>query len=164
LKNDKPLGAGADRLRRQFFCLCHQHPDDAGKALVGADDTGIQQEILVRHDARVRMDAGLVLAACFKDGRIVDAGEVVEADPPRRLVLSWRNEFKPEMKAEGATRCTMTLEPTDDCVKQTLIHEIRREGSKFIEAVSGGWPLILSNLKSLLETGEVGMKKMRPTI
>ena len=49
---------------------------------------------------------------------------------------------------------TYLLEPQDDMVKLTVMHEIDRPQSKLIEAVSGGWPLILASLKSLLETGE----------
>jgi uncharacterized protein YndB with AHSA1/START domain len=90
----------------------------------------------------------------FADGRIADAGEVVECDPPRRLVLKWRNEFRPELKAEGISRCTIELEPSEGAVKLTITHTIDRAPSQLICAVSGGWPRILSNLKSLLETGE----------
>lgn len=93
----------------------------------------------------------------YDDGRVADAGEVVEIDPPRRLVLKWRNEFRPELKAEGYARCTMTLEPVEQTVKLTILHEMEREESKFIGAVSNGWPLILSNLKSLLENGSVAL-------
>jgi uncharacterized protein YndB with AHSA1/START domain len=88
------------------------------------------------------------------DGRVGDSGEVLEIDPPRRLVLSWRNEFKPELKLDGFSRATFELEKQDDMVKLTIVHEIDKPDSKFIEAVSGGWPLILASLKSLLETGE----------
>jgi uncharacterized protein YndB with AHSA1/START domain len=88
------------------------------------------------------------------DGRVGDAGEVLEIDPPRRLVLSWRNEFMPDLKAEGFSRATFELEQQDDMVKLTVVHEIDKPSSKFIEAVSGGWPMILASLKSLLETGE----------
>ena len=91
----------------------------------------------------------------FPDGRIADTGEVVEVDPPRRLVLKWRNEFNPELKAEGYSRCTMELEPGEDAVKLTITHVMERADSKFIEKVSGGWPKILSNLKTLLETGRL---------
>jgi uncharacterized protein YndB with AHSA1/START domain len=96
----------------------------------------------------------------FPDGRIADAGEIVEADRPRRLVIKWRNEFRPELKAEGYSRCTMDLEPVDGAVKLTITHVMDRAESKFIEKVSGGWPRILSNLKSLLETGEIVLKPM----
>ena len=91
----------------------------------------------------------------FPDGRVADTGEVLELDPPRRLVLKWQNEFRPELKAEGYARCSMELEALDGAVKLTINHSIERVDSKFIEAVSGGWPRILSNLKSLLETGEI---------
>jgi uncharacterized protein YndB with AHSA1/START domain len=94
----------------------------------------------------------------FADGRIADTGEIVEADPPRRLVIKWRNEFRPELKAEGYSRCTMNIEPVDGVVKLTITHVMDQPESKFIEAVSGGWPHILSNLKTLLETGEVLMQ------
>ena len=90
----------------------------------------------------------------FADGRVADMGEIVEASPPRRLVIRWRNEFRPELKAEGYSRCTMELEPVKGAVRLTLTHAIDCAESQFIGAVSGGWPKILSNLKSLLETGE----------
>ncbi|MBV8451329.1 MAG: SRPBCC family protein [Deltaproteobacteria bacterium] len=94
----------------------------------------------------------------FPDGRVADTGEVIEIDPPRRLVLKWRNDFRPELKSEGYARCIIDLEPTDSAVKLTITHMMDRAESKFIEAVSGGWPRILSNLKSLLETGEIVLK------
>jgi uncharacterized protein YndB with AHSA1/START domain len=88
------------------------------------------------------------------DGRVADTGEIVEFEPHRRLVLTWRNEFKPELRAEGFSRMTYELEPQEDSVKLTVIHEMDKPQSKFIDAVSNGWPHILSSLKSLLETGE----------
>ncbi|MGM4981535.1 MULTISPECIES: SRPBCC family protein [Rhizobium] len=94
----------------------------------------------------------------FPDGRIADMGEIAEFEPPRRLAIRWRNEFRPELKAEGWSRCVMELEPADGAVKLTVTHTIELENSKFIEAVSGGWPKILSNLKSLLETGGVAIE------
>lgn len=88
------------------------------------------------------------------DGRVGDSGEILEIEPQRRLVLSWRNEFKPELRAEGYSRLTFELEKQGESVKLTVIHEIEKTDSKLIDAVSGGWPLILASLKSLLETGE----------
>jgi uncharacterized protein YndB with AHSA1/START domain len=89
----------------------------------------------------------------FPDGKITDAGEILKIEPPKRLVLKWRNEFMPELKAEGFTRCTLDLVQQDEMMQLTVTHEIDRDNSKFIEAVSGGWPKILSSLKSMLETG-----------
>ena len=88
------------------------------------------------------------------DGRVGDSGEVLEIDPPRRLVLSWRNEFRPELRAEGFSRLTYELEQQGDMVKLSVLHQIDRPDSKMIKAVSGGWPVILASLKSLLETDE----------
>ncbi len=91
----------------------------------------------------------------YPDGRVTDTGEIVAFEPAKRLSIRWQNEFMPEMKAEGWSLCTMELEPDGEAVKLTVTHGMEREGSKFIGAVSGGWPKILSNLKSLLETGSV---------
>ena len=102
----------------------------------------------------------------FEDGRTADTGEILEAEPPKRLVIRWRNEFKPEIKAEGWSRCTMEIEMAEyypdfggSAVKLTITHELEGEGTKLIEAVSGGWPKVLSNLKSLLETGDIAFEK-----
>jgi len=96
------------------------------------------------------------------DGQVMDDGEILESDPPRRLVIRWRNVFKPELKAEGPSLCTLELEPTAGAVKLSITHSIEREPSKFIEAVSGGWPKVISNLKSLLETGSAIMQDPYP--
>ncbi len=88
------------------------------------------------------------------DGRVADSGEVLEIEPLKKLVLSWRNEFKPELRPEGYSRLTYELEPQGEAVKLTVIHEMDKPQSKLIQAVSNGWPHILSSLKSLLETGE----------
>jgi uncharacterized protein YndB with AHSA1/START domain len=88
------------------------------------------------------------------DGRVGDSGEVLEIEPLKRLVLKWRNELFPEMRAEGHSRLTYELEPLGESVKLTLIHEIDKPDSKLIGSTSTGWPAILASLKSLLETGE----------
>jgi uncharacterized protein YndB with AHSA1/START domain len=88
------------------------------------------------------------------DGSVGDSGEVLEIEPQRRLVLSWRNEFKPELRAEGYSRLTYLIEAEGDMVKLTVMHEMDTPQSKLIDAVSNGWPVILASLKSLLETGQ----------
>ncbi len=88
------------------------------------------------------------------DGRITDSGEILESEPERRLVIKWRNEFKPELNAEGYSRMTCEIEKAGESVKLSIVHEIDVPDSKLIKAISGGWPIILSSLKSLLETGE----------
>ena len=96
------------------------------------------------------------------NGEVLDAGEIVEADPPRRLVIRWRHQNKAELKAEGDSLCTIELEPNGPAVKLSITHTIERDASKLITAVSGGWPKILSNLKSLLETGSPVLQDAYP--
>lgn len=98
----------------------------------------------------------------YPDGTISDAGEIVEAVSPRRLVIRWQHQNKPELKAEGESHCTLELEPTGPAVKLSITHTIERDPSKFIVAVSGGWPKIISNLKSLLETGSAVLTEPYP--
>lgn len=93
------------------------------------------------------------------DGRVADTGEILEFEPPKRLAIKWRNEFMPELKAEGWSHCLFELEPEGEAVRLSVTHSVPVEKSKLVEAVSGGWPKILSNLKSLLETGQVVMTR-----
>jgi uncharacterized protein YndB with AHSA1/START domain len=102
-----------------------------------------------------RWTAGSSWKLVSGDNQILDAGEIVEADAPRRLLIRWQHQNNPELKAEGESQCTMELESTGTAVKLSITHTIECEPSKLIAAVSGGWPKILSNLKSLMETGAV---------
>ena len=130
-------------------------PERLWSALTSADQ---MQEYWFGMQIRTEWKVGAPWQLIFPDGRIADSGEIVEFNPPKRLVLKWRNEFQPELKAEGFAVCTMELEPVSGAVKLTITHTVDRSESKFIEAVSGGWPRILSNLKSFLETGQVVLK------
>jgi len=89
-------------------------------------------------------------------------GEVIEADPPHRLVLSWRMVMDEGLAAEGFTRLTYEIEALQDGVsKLTLVHELEGaprlaallRGDWESEGAGGGWAWVLSDLKSLLETG-----------
>lgn len=97
-----------------------------------------------------------------RDGQVFDAGEILEAAPPRRLVIRWQHQNRRELQAEGPSLCVMDLEPQGAAVKLSITHSIERDHSKLIEAVSGGWPKILSNLKSLLETGAIALESPGP--
>ena len=120
--------------------------------MVGFDGRGVKQYWFGVH-CESRWTAGSPWKLISPDGQVMDAGKILESDPPRRLVIRWQNQFKPELKAEGESQCTMELERLGPVVKLSITHTIEREPSKFIAAVSGGWPKVLSNLKSLLETG-----------
>jgi len=88
------------------------------------------------------------------DGRTADSGEVVELEPYKKIVLKWQNHLFSQMTAEGFSRMTYELEPRGEMVRLTVTHTMEKSESEFIKAVSNGWPVILSSLKSLLETGE----------
>ncbi|MGC1207242.1 MAG: SRPBCC domain-containing protein [Ornithinimicrobium sp.] len=79
-------------------------------------------------------------------------GEVIEADPPSRLVHTIRSLWSPDVIAEGTSRVTWQIEPVGDSCRLTLTHDELRERAN--EQVYGGWPMILSGLKTWLETGE----------
>jgi uncharacterized protein YndB with AHSA1/START domain len=94
-------------------------------------------------------------------GYVCDAGEIVEVEPQRRLVIRWQHQ-SPDAKGEGFSLCTMEIEQAGSAVKLSVRHTMDREGSKLIEKVSGGWPKVLANLKSLLETGTVALVAAYP--
>jgi uncharacterized protein YndB with AHSA1/START domain len=106
---------------------------------------------------------GAAMAAFEGVPDVIVDGEVIEADPPRKLVQTWRMLMDPELQAEGFTRLTHEIEPIEgSATKLTIIHEL--EGApKLAELVAGGsegtgagggWAWVLSDLKSLLETGK----------
>lgn len=94
----------------------------------------------------------------FPDGTIADSGKVLESKPYKKIVLSWQHQMDAKAKAEGFARCTMELKVVKDIVKLTITHEMNRPNSKLIKNVSQGWPFIISNLKSMLESGKPIMK------
>jgi uncharacterized protein YndB with AHSA1/START domain len=97
---------------------------------------------------------GAIWQLMTPDGRVADSGQILDIEPARRLVLTWRHELQPELHEEGHSRLTYELEKQGESVKLTVIHEMDQPGSKLIAALSDGWPPILASLKSLLETGE----------
>ena len=126
------------------------------------DDTEFMKQYWFGVHCESAWTAGSSWKMVHPDGRILDAGEIVESEPPKRLVIRWQHQDKPELKAEGTSLCTIELEPVGSAVKLSITHTIEREPSKLILAVSGGWPKIISNLKSLLETGSAALNDAYP--
>jgi uncharacterized protein YndB with AHSA1/START domain len=83
----------------------------------------------------------------------ISEGENLEVDPPHRLVQSFTALWSDEVKSEGASRVTWDIEPVGDSCRLTVTHDQLREGAN--NELYGGWPMILSGLKTLLETGEL---------
>jgi uncharacterized protein YndB with AHSA1/START domain/DNA-binding transcriptional ArsR family regulator len=93
---------------------------------------------------------------------------VLIADPPRRLsytwhtftpelaaAFGWSDEFLAKVAAEGRSTVTFDIEPDGEMVRLSVVHEGFEEGSVVLESVTGGWPRVLANLKTFLETGDV---------
>jgi len=87
-------------------------------------------------------------------------GEVLECDPPRRLVQTWKALFGPEFEPEPPTRLTWEIEPEGEITRLTVIHDVTDAPSTAavvsgeIAEAGGGWAWVLSSLKTLLETGQ----------
>jgi len=80
-------------------------------------------------------------------------GENLEVDPPRRLVQSFRALWGEDVKSEGTSRVTWEIQPVGDSCRLTVTHDQLREGAN--NQLYGGWPMVLSGIKTLLETGEI---------
>ena len=96
--------------------------------------------------ARLEIDAA-------KAGGLLGEGEVIEVDPPRRLVHTMVALWSDDVKREGPSRVTWEIEPVGDSCRLTLTHDQLREEAN--AELYGGWPMILSGLKTWLETGEL---------
>ena len=87
------------------------------------------------------------------NGTPIFEGENLEVDPPRRLVQSFRATWDESVKTEGTSRVTYEIEPIGDSCRLLITHDQLREGAN--NQLFGGWPMVLSGLKTLLETGEL---------
>ncbi len=104
--------------------------------------------VLVRSD----WTPGSSYEADTPQGGLLMSGENLEVDPPRRLVQSFEAKWGEDVAAEGTSRVTWEIEPVGDSCRLRVTHDELREGAN--EQLYGGWPMILSGLKTLLETGE----------
>lgn len=84
---------------------------------------------------------------------LLGEGENLEVDPPRKLVQTMRYLYSEDVKSEGTSKVTWEIEPVGDSCRLTVTHDELREGAN--EQLYGGWPMILSGLKTWLETGEL---------
>ena len=88
-----------------------------------------------------------------KEGKDTIAGKVLAFEPHKRLAYTW-DPLKPEAAGERTSRVTFDLEPRGKVVKLTVTHDNLDEGGKTFRDISGGWPMVIASLKSLLETGQ----------
>ena len=118
-------------------------------------------EAITDPDLRSRYTFGMCVESDYTPGSsyngsspagLLVEGENLEVEPPRRLVQSFNALWSDDVKAEGTSRVTWEIEPVGDSCKLTVVHDELREGAH--DEIYGGWPQILSGLKTLLETGE----------
>ncbi|HEU5416050.1 MAG TPA: SRPBCC family protein [Streptosporangiaceae bacterium] len=88
-----------------------------------------------------------------KAGVLLGEGENLEVDPPRRLVQTMVALWSDEVKSEGSSRITWEIEPIQDSCRLTVTHDQLRDGAN--DELYGGWPMILSGLKTWLESGQL---------
>ena len=86
-------------------------------------------------------------------GRVLGEGRNLEVDPPRRLVQTMTALWGEDVRAEGESRVTWEIEPVGDSCRLTVVHDQLREGAN--DQLYGGWPMILSGLKTWLESGQL---------
>src|SRR5216684_2275097 len=87
-----------------------------------------------------------------KQGAGTIEGKVLISEPPKRLAYTW-DPCSAEAKRERTSRVTFDLEPRGNVIKLTVTHDNLDEGGKTLRDISGGWPMVIASLKSLLETG-----------
>jgi uncharacterized protein YndB with AHSA1/START domain/DNA-binding transcriptional ArsR family regulator len=105
-----------------------------------------------RSESDWTVGASIVMRAPGAPTQLGD-GEVLEVDPPRRLVHTMRALWGEDVKAEGFSRVTWEIEPVGDSCRLLLTHDQLRDGAN--EQIFGGWPMILSGLKTWIEVGDV---------
>jgi uncharacterized protein YndB with AHSA1/START domain len=121
-------------------------------------------EAITNPEMRKKYTFGMVVKSDWKPGSRYEGGspnapgpllegENLEVDPPRRLVQSFRALWGEDVKKEGTSRVTWAIEPIGDSCRLTVTHDQLREGAN--DQLYGGWPMILSGLKTLLETGQL---------
>ncbi len=114
-------------------------------------------EIRGRYNFGARIESDFTVGSTMRQwtpaGDLLGEGENVEVDPPRRLVQTMRALWSDDVRSEGTSRVTWEIEPVGDSCRLLVTHDQLREGAN--EQVYGGWPMILSGLKTWLETGEL---------
>jgi uncharacterized protein YndB with AHSA1/START domain len=115
-------------------------------------------DIRSKYNFGARISSDWTVGARFEQSHpsaptLLGEGEILEVDPPRRLVQSMVALWSDEVRSEGTSRVTWEIEPVEDSCRLTVIHDQLRDGAN--EQLYGGWPMILSGLKTWLETGEL---------
>lgn len=173
-KYAEPWAATLSELKTQLEEKTTMSATDSGKRPWTASPTEKVFEIYIRAtaerlweaitdaDSRRRYNFGVAVSSdwqegsryelCTPDGRVIAEGENLEVEAPHRLVQSFTALWSDDVRREGTSRVTWEIEPVGDSCRLTVTHDQLREDAH--GEIYGGWPQILSGLKTLLETGE----------
>jgi len=143
-------GAAMDRPRHVFQVYIRTTPELLWQAITDPDFTS-----RYFHQSRVTSTwkEGENLSYFIGDELVVD-GVVLQAEPPHRLVQTWSFRRNPQLREDPPSRVTWEIEPVGETCRLTLVHDDFPTETPTYKSVGSGWPLVLSSLKSLLETGE----------
>jgi uncharacterized protein YndB with AHSA1/START domain/DNA-binding transcriptional ArsR family regulator len=150
LKSDLE-GASMERPRHVFQVFIRTTPERLWQAIT---DPAFTQRFFFQTRVDAEWRSGAPLRYWTHDGDLVVEGQVLEAEPPRRLVTTWAFMRDPDTKGDAPSRVTWEIEPMGTTCKLTLVHDGFASETPTFQSVGGGWPMVLSSLKSLLETGE----------
>jgi uncharacterized protein YndB with AHSA1/START domain/DNA-binding transcriptional ArsR family regulator len=152
--NDTPAGGKrpwtAEPSDKVFEIYIKTTPERLWQAIT---DNDMRQKYSFGVGIRSDWTPGSQIETLRPDGGALGEGEILEVDPPRLLVHSFRALWSDDVKGEGTSRVTWEIEPVGDSCRLTLTHDRLREDAN--GELYGGWPMILSGLKTLLETGQL---------
>lgn len=99
-------------------------------------------------------EAGAAVNYRYASGDVAVEGTVIEADPPKSLVISWHVLYDEAAKEEKPSRVTFSLQEGNGQTRLRIVHDQFPENTVVLDGISAGWPWIVASLKSLLETGQ----------
>jgi len=144
-------GAPMERPRHVFQVYIRTTPERLWQAIT---DPAFTERYFFQTRVETTWERGGQLKYWMHDGGLAVEGEVLEVEPPRRLVTTWAFRHEPDLAVDPPSRVTWEIEPLGETCRLTLIHNDFPSETATSRSVVQGWPVVLSSLKSLLETGE----------
>jgi len=152
LERDSPaMTITAVKPKHVFTTIIQTAPEKLWEALTTPEMT---QKYYFGLSIESKLEVGADFNYVSQEGGTMVSGKILEWDPPRRLVTTFSAHWFPEMSQEEPSIVTYEIEPIGECCKLTLIHDGFNAENLTFKEVGDGWPVNLSCLKTLLETGQ----------